>query len=190
MITYISKKLTDLLCSKSIIDADKAEIYQYGYEVFISGILGFIIATVIGLVSGNFIESLIFLAFFVPLRQLCGGYHADGYLKCNIVFTSIFILILLGACFIPKSFTIYIAIFCTISTLITMYILAPIENTNKPLDDEQIRLNRKKCLIITPLLSIISIAASFFNAGYSITASLTLLSVAVLMIITKFSKTA
>ena len=39
MITSISKKLASYLSRKNIIDKDKKEIYQYGYEVLISGLI-------------------------------------------------------------------------------------------------------------------------------------------------------
>lgn len=185
MITYLSSKLTEYLCRNSIIDSEKAEIYQYGYEVFISGMIGFIIAGTIGTVSGHFIESLIFLAFFVPLRQLCGGYHADSYLKCNIVFTAVFVAVLAGACFITKAFVLPAGIFCCAFTFVIMLMLAPIENKNKPLDEEQKVRNRRKCLVITPALSVISLVMNIFNAEFSMTAALTLFSVAVLMIVSK-----
>lgn len=188
MITYLSSKLTARLCRSSIIDSEKTEIYQYGYEVFISGMIGFIIAGAIGAISGHFIEALIFLIFFVPLRQLCGGYHADSYLKCNIVFTAVFSAVLLAACFIPREVALPAVIFCGIFTFFIMILLSPIENENKPLDEEQIIFNRKKCLIVTPLLSLCSLVICFFSTTFSLTAALTLFSVAVMMIVPKVSK--
>lgn len=185
MITYLSSKLTEYLCRNAVIDSEKAEIYQYGYEVFISGMIGFIIAGTLGAASGHFVESLVFLAFFVPLRQLSGGYHADSYLKCNIVFTAVFAAVLAGACFMPEAFALPVIAFCSAFTFLMMVLLAPIENVNKPLDEKQKRVNRRKCLVITPLLSVVSFAMYFFSVTLSLTAALTLFSVGVLMIIPK-----
>ena len=95
MITSISKKLASYLCRKNIIDKDKKEIYQCGYEVLISGLIGFAIVIILGILMNRFIESLLFLGVFVPVRQLTGGYHADSYLKCNIVFTVVFLVVML-----------------------------------------------------------------------------------------------
>ena len=78
MITSISKKLASYLSRKNIIDKDKKEIYQYGYEVLISGLIGFAIVIILGILMNRFIESLLFLGVFVPVRQLTGGYHADS----------------------------------------------------------------------------------------------------------------
>ncbi len=182
MITYLSRRLTQHLCRKSIIEEDKAEIYQYGYEVFISGMLGFLIAGIIGAVSGNFPEAIIFLLFFVPLRQLCGGYHADSYLKCNIVFTAVFSVILIIASILPEKAFPFIILFSALFTFGVMLWLSPVENENKPLDSEQIKVNRRKCLILTPILSGASAFLGIFSTKYAVTASLTLLAVAVLMI--------
>lgn len=185
LITYLSRKLTDFLCSKSIIDSSKKEIYQYGYEVFISGLTGIIIALIIGILSSRIIDAIIFLVYFIPLRQLCGGFHADSYLKCNIVFTAVFTAILTCSFFIPVKFSLISVIICSIFTFITMLLFSPVENPNKPLDNDQIAKNRKKCLIATPILSLISIGAVFIYPLYALTASLTLLSIAIMMLIPK-----
>ena len=55
MITSISKKLASYLCRKNIIDKDKKEIYQYGYEVLISGLIGFAIVIILGILMNRFI---------------------------------------------------------------------------------------------------------------------------------------
>ena len=185
MITFISRKLTDFLCRKSVIDSGKSEIYQYGYEVLISGLAGILIALIIGIISGRISDAVIFLVYFIPLRQLCGGYHADSYLKCNIVFTGVFSSILIFSYFFPKKLSVAAVIICCAFTFISMLLFSPVENPNKPLDSEQIAKNRRKCLIITPILSAISLAAVFFYPVYALTASTTLFSIAVLMIIPK-----
>lgn len=186
LITYLSRKLTDFLCSKSIIDSSKREIYQYGYEVFISGLTGIIIALIIGIISGRIIDAIIFLVYFIPLRQLCGGFHADSYLICNVVFTAVFTAILTCSYIIPVKLSLISVIICCIFTFVTMLLFSPVENPNKPLDNKQIAKNRRKCLIVTPILSLISIATVFIYPLYSLTASLTLFSVAIMMLIPKF----
>ena len=70
MITSISKKLASYLSRKNIIDKDKKEIYQYGYEVLISGLIGFAIVIILGILMNRFIESLLFLGVFVPEGSL------------------------------------------------------------------------------------------------------------------------
>lgn len=146
MITFISRKLTDFLCRKSVIDSGKSEIYQYGYEVLISGLAGILIALIIGIISGRISDAVIFLVYFIPLRQLCGGYHADSYLKCNIVFTGVFSSILIFSYFLPKKLSVAAVIICCAFTFISMLLFSPVENPNKPLDSEQIAKTAENAL--------------------------------------------
>ena len=177
MITSISKKLASYLCRKNIIDKDKKEIYQYGYEVLISGLIGFAIVIILGILMNRFIESLLFLGVFVPVRQLTGGYHADSYLKCNIVFTVVFLVVML----------VTEAMVSTISIImLAVYEFAPMENPNKPLDENQNLLNRKSALIVSAIISFTSIVVYFMNRRIAILMAMTLFSIAFLMFFEKY----
>ena len=72
MITFISRKLTDFLCRKSVIDSGKSEIYQYGYEVLISGLAGILIALIIGIISGRISDAVIFLVYLYRSGNYAG----------------------------------------------------------------------------------------------------------------------
>ena len=69
MITFISRKLTDFLCRKSVIDSGKSEIYQYGYEVLISGLAGILIALIIGIISGRISDAVISVSYTHLLQK-------------------------------------------------------------------------------------------------------------------------
>lgn len=161
MITFISRKLTDFLCRKSVIDSGKSEIYQYGYEVLISGLAGILIALIIGIISGRISDAVIFLVYFIPLRQLCGDTMQTAIWSATLYSQEYFPQYLFFI-FLPKKLSVAAVIICCAFTFISMLLFSPVENPNKPLDSEQIAKNRRKCLIITPILSAISLAAVFF----------------------------
>lgn len=62
-----------------------AEVYQYGFEIIFSTLIGFFITIAIGAVFRMFLVSLVYYFAFVALRQFTGGYHANTYLKCNLI---------------------------------------------------------------------------------------------------------
>lgn len=189
MITTISAKLASYLCRKNIIDANRKEIYQYGYEVLISGLTGFAIVMILGAVMKCFLESIMFLAVFVPIRQLTGGYHADSYLKCNIVFTVIFLIVMLVTeAMLSTILFIYIFILSGIF-IIAVYEFAPMENPNKPLDEGQKLLNRKTALAVSVIISVTSFIVYFMNKRIAVLMAMTLFAIAFLMFWEKYKVT-
>lgn len=71
------------LVKNGLIEQDKMAIYKYGYEILISNIS---VALIVRAIFSEFIESIIFLMVFAIMRKYCGGYHANTYLKCEIIF--------------------------------------------------------------------------------------------------------
>lgn len=186
MISKIIAKLVEYLYRKNIIDEDKKEIYQYGYEVLISGLTGFAIVMILGAIMKCFMESILFLAVFVPIRQLTGGYHADSYLKCNIVFTVLFLIVILATeAMLTTILFVYIFILVGVFVL-AVYEFAPMENPNKPLDEGQKLLNRKIALAVSAIISVTSIIVYFMNKRVAILIAMTLFGIAFLMFLEKY----
>lgn len=141
MIQKISERILNYLLTGQVIEntADDKEYYQYGIEIIVSSVISIILIMLIGVLTKNIVESVIFLICFIPLRQFTGGFHADTYLKCNtsfcIVFLSVLLLYHATAKYLHTSISILIALVC-VSVII---VLCPVEHINKPIPD-----NRKK----------------------------------------------
>ena len=69
------------------------EVIQYGLKAIALNCLNIITILIIGLISGNYFFSFVFLVSFIPLRLVLGGYHCDSVLKCEIYFTIIYTFI-------------------------------------------------------------------------------------------------
>ncbi len=186
MITTISAKLASYLCKKNIIDANRKEIYQYGYEVLISGLTGFAIVMILGIIMKSFVESVLFLGVFVPIRQLTGGYHADSYLKCNIVFTVVFLIVLLVTEVMLSTILFIYMFILTGVFILAVYEFAPMENPNKPLDEKQKLINRKTALTVSVIISVTSIIVYFMNKKVAVLIAMTLFGIAFLMFLEKY----
>lgn len=77
MITNLSNRISIFLLSKKIITLEEIKIYQYGFEMILSTILGFMITLAIGFLLNIKVLSLLYYTIFVLIRQLTGGYHAN-----------------------------------------------------------------------------------------------------------------
>ena len=159
MIHGLSTIIANYLSSKKVIPEDETEAYIYGYETFLSGIIDLIITLIFGIVFKRILVSILFFMMFVAIRMYVGGYHANSYFKCKLIFISN-VMIALGASYIRVPLLIIIIIIAIF--LITMFIFSLLENLNKPLSAEK----RKKYRIIGLLYSVIwSIASiiTYFN---------------------------
>lgn len=97
MVAHIAKRIVEFYVKNNAIEltADNIEVYQYGVEVGLSSLCNLLVVFVIGFVFQSLLASVIFLLIFLLIRRHTGGYHADSYLKCNVIFGTVFFLILI-----------------------------------------------------------------------------------------------
>jgi accessory gene regulator B len=134
MFRQIATKLVGVMVQDKIVLKDEEEIYLYGLETLIASIVNGLLTLSIGAILGYFVESIVFLAFYCPLRKFAGGYHASSYLRCTLSFLGIFLLTVLGY----RQFGEYIGVIqmvvILLASCIGVVVLAPIEDSNKPLE--------------------------------------------------------
>jgi accessory gene regulator B len=188
MIIFLSNHLTNFLCEKKIIDEEQKPVYVYGFEIIISSLIGMIIVFSIGLVLGKLIEACIFYVIFVVTRTYTGGYHANSYFKCNMVFFSVYVSALILTVALTYVYNIVIHIMILVIYLSAVLGLSPMENVNKPMNEEERAVNRKKCIAISLFWCAMSLIVYTFSVKYAVLIALTLFSIAMLMIIEKFRK--
>lgn len=89
----------DLQKSLGIIGENEKDTYIYAYTILFEQVLNIFIAIVIGSMMGALGFVGVFLLFYIPLRILGGGYHADSGSKCCI-FSAITIFLI---CILSKT---------------------------------------------------------------------------------------
>lgn len=155
MLNRISDKLTESWCQKNIIPYEMKEIYRYGLEVLISNVLSSLTMLIVGILFFDIFSTVVFLLIFILLRSYCGGYHADTYLKCFITTNITYLFTMSCACFLSVNlFTVVLTMLIGVPLL---YLRAPVENINKPLDTMEKRKYKRISLIIFLILIAISI---------------------------------
>ena len=164
---FIVDKILGYLVKKETIDSndeDELAVYRYGIEITLSSITNILVILLISLISNSIIEGLIFLAVFIPTRQYTGGYHADTYFKCNLAFGVSYIAVLLFYRFVSPYITLVTAILLLITEILFVLNFCPIENPNKPIDDENDKKHyRLKSTVIVTAFGIIGLVLSFNN---------------------------
>jgi len=148
MITALALKVANYFVKKGVAEEEDIEIYQYGVGLFLSSFFDISLALIISLFTGMFLETVCFLIYFISLRTLTGGYHANSYFKCFLVFIIIYFLCSLIVYFTPNVYIIQIIFWLTVFASVLILVFSPVSNTNKPLSKEQKVILRKKSITL------------------------------------------
>lgn len=183
MINKISINIADYFFENKMIERNDKDLYIYGLQLIISSLIGIAAILCIGIILNKFIDSIIFLLCFIILRNYCGGYHANSYLKCNLYFIGIFIITELIIMFTPKILIepISVVIFCTSLYILVKY--APVDNVNKKLSKIQKDKNRVIALMNFTVLVVIAGTLKFIDIYYYYNIIVTIFSTTALMTI-------
>ena len=187
MIERISKKLTDYLVAKNVINDDDTTraYYNYGIEISVSSLLNVTLIIVIGIVSNHIVESIAFLSVFVPIRQFSGGYHASTYFKCNFLFCVLFVILVGMYELTSISITIVFEIWILLFIEVVFITVCPVENKNKVLTSELKKKGRMTCIILGGIIEVCGIILRFYGLRWGLILEYTLLLVAALAVIAK-----
>ncbi len=185
MIKFISEFMVNILLNNGLENKTKneLEIYQYGFEITLSSILNVIIVLIIGMIFNSILSSIIFISCFYLIRRQTGGYHADSYFKCNIVFGATFtFVILISHIAVYNDMCIYALIVCVLLGLISIHKYTPVPNKHKPLTTEQKTINHRNANIRYILTFLIGCVVYHFNKLYGAVIFSTLISIVVLVL--------
>jgi accessory gene regulator B len=182
MINRISEKIAFFLLNKKVIEQEELEIYIYGYEVLISSFIDFSLVLLFAAIFNKVVLMTVFFVMFVSIRIYTGGYHADTFWKCKIVFIMICLLL---------TFTSYIKVLLMPMIIImmfynaTVFIFAPVENINKPLTNCEKTKYRRISICLSIIWTTIAVITYFSFNEICQSITVTALIIAVMMIVGK-----
>lgn len=179
-IAKLSRRIGDDLVRSNVVKAEDAEIYIYGINQILVSILNISSALIIGLIFGVFLEVAVFMVAYIPLRTFAGGHHAKTPLRCYVFSVIMLIIVSLDLKYISFAEWTYYAVF--ILAIIIICVLSPVEDKNKPLNEIERKVYKKRTIVITItetiigfMLVIIGINNLFVAVVYSFVALSTML---------------
>lgn len=181
MIAKLSHIIADFFIRQKVVPEEEREVYEYGFELSISSVIGILIVLAIGLISGQFWESVVFYIVFCFTSLFTGGYHAPNHLLCKITFAGA-LLAVLAADWLLKEIESYYWFVLHFYSLVVVCWLAPVENPNKKLNEKQ----KVKCKVISIMAMAVWLAVMllfrYLNSELDHIVALTLFCVANLML--------
>ena len=164
-------------------DSEKKDIYQYAIELTLSTGLGMTAILILGAITIGFRYGLIFLLFFIPLRCICGGYHASTYRKCFLISCEIFICSMIGYRILLQcnpSPALLMGSIAIISILII--IKAPILNVNQPLTAAQVQKNKRLAIAVLIIDILLILILFYVRYNLAVMAEIAIAAVYILML--------
>lgn len=161
MFAKTADTITKKLQETNSISSEQYEICRFGFQQGLTILLNAVTVIVIGAVMKELWQAILFMALYAPLRSNAGGYHARTASRCYIYSILLMIAVLLAMkyLYIPT----FICIIALVISCAVILILAPVEDANKPLDDTEQVVYRKRTYMITVLETIIFIIALLFG---------------------------
>ena len=161
MFAKISEKIAKKLHDNNAIRSEQYEICRFGLQQGLTITLNVVTILAIGIVTGETAKVIHFMVLYFPLRSNAGGYHARNAVMCYIY--SIFIII---AIILALKYLVVPPIICVITFILSsavILILSPVEDANKPLDNIEQKVYKKRTIKITLIESIIFFFAYILN---------------------------
>ena len=161
MLKRLSNKITKKLVDINVIEEADSELYEYGFWQGGVLIFNFLTVVLLGILFNMLLESIIFLIFYGVLRTIAGGYHARTQHVCYILSVLLMIVVLT----ILKTFPWNIILCCvlTVLSILVIFILAPVQDENKLLDETEKRFFKKLSRVISLLYGFIIFLLFLFN---------------------------
>ena len=155
------KTLVIILLQDGIISPEEVEIVEYGLENLRSSLLGMLITLVIGFCFDFLLGSFLLWLLIFPLRKNAGGFHARTKGRC-LLFSAAMLLVSV-ICFVQVGCSESVYSLIAVFSFFVIFMMAPVENDNKILDQTEHRIYRKRTRLILLLEGTLFILAVFFG---------------------------
>lgn len=146
MKSSVTERFGEVLVQNKVISLEEKELVIYGLQQGLIMILNVLSSIIIGYIFGMVWQSVVFMITYIPLRSYVGGYHARTQVRCYLFSIVLISLVLWGIKLIP--WTSFICVIVSILIGIVVFVFAPRADENKPLDELETDVFRKRARII------------------------------------------
>ena len=136
-------KISKSLLKSNAINQNELNVYAYGIQLLILGIVDWCITFLFMLLIGEIYLSIAYLSVFFTLRKHCGGYHAETHIRCIVISNTVYVLsVLVSANMQYENFTTLLLV-GEIINFIIIYKFSPVEHPNKHIEPIEMTRHRK-----------------------------------------------
>ncbi len=171
MVERLAEAIIDLQIKKHYLELKDRAMYCYAYKLLIGQAINLLIAYLLMILFRAYLVLLVYLIAYIPLRTYAGGHHASSSNACTVISAGVLALVCIASDVIPAELYLYINAFSAIVGTWFMLWVVPVEAVNKPLEQAERTLYRKRSMeiwIIEVTVWSILYALGFKTASFSI----------------------
>ena len=159
-------RLFELQSRNGILEEKDRRLYEYAYGVLLGRVVIYLIIVILGIITGNWMEMIVFLLPFTVLRQYAGGIHLEKPTSC-IIFSG-FLVFGCGQYLAVTSDIGFSFFFLWLIAVLVIFMLVPIDTKGKKLDKIETRIYGERARIILAIEFIMAIFLGIY--GFSLLA--------------------
>ncbi len=145
-------RIAEKLKKERVIDVNNLDAYKFGIEVSILKAIHIISYLAIASCMGKIMEFIVFFAVFSAFRQNIGGFHAKTRIGCYLFSCFVIFMSLLAT---ELNLELWMMVLITIFDIIILFILAPVQNSNRKLDLDEFEYFRYRLITVSIMFAII-----------------------------------
>ena len=181
MLERLSEKFAGKLVSAGIISEADTDVYVYGFFQAVMLLLNVVTTLLLGSIFQLLIPCILLNLAYIPIRINAGGHHANSPFKCYIHSTIMIAVLLSVIKWIPIHPAVSIALLVISSVVI--WIFAPVETENNPLDEVEQNIYQKRTRIILVIEIAIILLCLIFSDQTAATIVLGLFTEALMLLV-------
>lgn len=126
----LAQGTAERLAAQGIIREEDAPIYRYGLEAMYSSLLELLSILTLAALIGNFWQTVLFFAAFIPLRLYAGGYHASTRLRCFLTSLVVYAAFTIMLEIVPVAWFVPLAFIGGAVSFLIVWLFAPVIHQN------------------------------------------------------------
>jgi accessory gene regulator B len=158
LIVTLARGMASKFIAMGVIKEEDRAIYDYSFQLLLSDILNITALIILSIVIGKIFETILYMAAFIYLRSIGGGYHASTHFKCFLTMLFAYAAFLMALFMLPQRYHILITIFSFIFSIVVVFNLAPVSHANKPLNTKERHSLAKKSRLTVVLYAVLTIS--------------------------------
>lgn len=159
----IARNISKILLENNIIFQKDMEICAYGIVLFFTSILEISAVLIISLFVKNFIETVVFLIGFLPVRIYAGGYHANTKLRCFLILLAVYALFSFILIIEMQVIYKYAMIIIPIINVLCVWLWSPLKNRNKTLNEKEEKHFRNISVVLSVVEGLTVVVLDLFH---------------------------
>jgi len=181
MIDKVVTAAVESLLKNNLLKQTEIELYRFGINRLLLFCINITTTIIIGIICGMVWQSILFSVAYIPLRRYAGGYHAKTQQECYVLSTLLVFSVLKSIRWFLENNLIILLI--VLSSSVIIFIKAPIESNNKPLNKKERNAFRKKTRVLLTIQLMLLFLFLVVNIEVAICISLSIVSSAFMLVI-------